>query len=62
MALAGKIHPLASHLWEKKSDTLGGGRFCNFFKFFLKLGGIPTIPSPFLSLLRLLQTNLREFF
>ena len=32
-----------SSLGRKKSDTLERGGFCNFFKFFLKLGGIPTI-------------------
>ena len=62
MALASKIHPLASHLWEKKSDTLRGGRFCNFLKFFLKLGGIPTIPSPLLSLLRTTLNKLEGVF
>ena len=33
--LAGKIHPLASHLWEKKSDTLKG-EVLQFFQVFLK--------------------------
>ena len=33
VALAGKIHPLASHLWEKKSDTLREGGFAIFSSF-----------------------------
>ena len=33
VALAGKIHPLASHLWEKKSDTLERGGFAIFSSF-----------------------------
>ena len=35
VALAGKIYPLASYLWKKKNNTLGG-EVLEFFQVFLK--------------------------